>query len=67
MRSKRSIGPSWPQAILVTCACVTTSLLAFRSNPIEPGQGRQILRRKVLPSNPCQIAKMTTLSEAHLL
>jgi hypothetical protein len=44
-----------------------TSLLAVRSNPIEPDQARQILRRKVLRSNPCQIATMTTTSEAHLL
>jgi hypothetical protein len=44
-----------------------TSLLAVRSNPIDPGQARQILRRKVLRSNPCQIAKTTTTSEAHQL
>jgi hypothetical protein len=45
-----------------------TSLLAVRSNQVDPGQDRQAMRRKVLRSNTCQIAKTTTTtSEAHQL
>jgi hypothetical protein len=42
-------------------------LFAVRNNPIDGGQDGQILHRKVLRSNPCQIAKTTTTSEAHQL
>jgi hypothetical protein len=41
-----------------------TSLFAVRSNLIDPGQQRQVVRLKVLRSDSCQIAKMTTPTSA---
>jgi hypothetical protein len=52
---------------LATSRRAMASLFAIRSNPTDGSQHGQILRRKALRSNPCQIATMTTPSEAHLL